>query len=51
MATFVSRIMKRKLPEEEVQLIIPALRAIKQKDVEEMRKLSQIALDALVAME
>ena len=39
------------LPEDEVQRITKALKSIKQKNVDEMRKLSKTALDALIRME
>jgi hypothetical protein len=42
---------KRKLPEDEVLRITKELKSIKQKNVEEMRRLSQTALDALIQME
>ena len=42
---------KRKLPEDEVLRITKELKSIKQKNVEEMRRLSQTALDALIRME
>ena len=49
--TRMSRNTKRKLPEEEVQRITEKLKSIKQKNVEEMRRLSKTALDALIRME
>ena len=46
-----NRTNKRKLPDDEKQTITKALKAIKQKNVEEMRTLSKTALEALLKME